>query len=165
MPTLLNAGKVVKPIYMAFLQIPLMIIGGGLEEIGWRGFLQPQLQKKLPVSLSTLILSVIWAIWHLPLWFIVGTHQQVNMNFFWFLINAMALSFLFAAIYYGTKSIFMCILLHAMTNAFWDVITPSYKFLPISIILVVSIAVFFLMMKCINIINNRKTAKLDNQLK
>ena len=35
-----------KPVYMVFLFIPFMIIGGGLEEVGWRGMLLPQLLKK-----------------------------------------------------------------------------------------------------------------------
>lgn len=103
-----------------------------------RGFLQPQLQKRLPIAHSTFITGTIWAVWHIPLWFIPGTHQQTDLNFLWFLINAAALSFLLAAIYNGTRSIFLCILFHAFTNAFWDIIPPSYEFLPIIIVLILS---------------------------
>jgi len=138
LPTLFSAAKVARPLYIAFLEVPIMIIGGGLEEIGWRGFLQPELQKKLSIIQSTFLVGVIWAVWHLPLWFISGTHQETNLDFLWFLINAVALSFLLAAIYNGTKSIFLCILFHAFTNAFWDVILPSYEYIPIVIMLVLS---------------------------
>jgi membrane protease YdiL (CAAX protease family) len=40
-----------------------------LEEIGWRGFLLPHLQEHYTAWRSTLILSVIWALWHLPFFF------------------------------------------------------------------------------------------------
>lgn len=35
-----------EPLYLAFIELPIMIIGGGLEEIGWRGFFYNQLCKK-----------------------------------------------------------------------------------------------------------------------
>lgn len=40
-----------------------------LEEIGWRGFLLPHLQSKYNAWKSTLILTFIWALWHLPFFF------------------------------------------------------------------------------------------------
>jgi membrane protease YdiL (CAAX protease family) len=41
---------------------------GGNEEPGWRGFLQPELQKKLNPLVAALIVAVIWSLWHLPLY-------------------------------------------------------------------------------------------------
>lgn len=120
LPTLFGGATRVQPIYIAFLEFPFMIIGGGVEEIGWRGFLQPALQRKISATASTLIVSVIWAVWHLPLWFIVGT-SQTNLNFLFFLITAIALSFILAALYNATQSIFLCIVMHAFINSFWDV--------------------------------------------
>ena len=41
--------------------------GGTLEELGWRGFVLPQLQSKLRSPLvATVILAVLWWSWHLP---------------------------------------------------------------------------------------------------
>jgi membrane protease YdiL (CAAX protease family) len=37
------------------------------EEPGWRGFLQPLLQRWLHPILATLAVAVVWAVWHLPL--------------------------------------------------------------------------------------------------
>ncbi len=45
LPTLFGGVTMHKPLYVALLNFPIMIIGGGVEEIGWRGFLQPALQK------------------------------------------------------------------------------------------------------------------------
>lgn len=41
---------------------------GGNEEPGWRGFLQPELQKKMSPLGAALIVSLVWSLWHLPLY-------------------------------------------------------------------------------------------------
>ena len=46
-----------------------IILSGGLEEFGWRSFLQPALEKKFSFLPASLITGIIWAIWHIPLWF------------------------------------------------------------------------------------------------
>ncbi|MCL1696472.1 CPBP family intramembrane glutamic endopeptidase [Lysinibacillus sp. BPa_S21] len=123
LPTLWGGATMENPMYLALLELPIMIIGGGLEEIGWRGFLQPTLQKRWSPFTSTIIVGVIWAIWHLPLWFVIGSNQM-NMNFLWFSLTALALSFLLTIIYLSTKSIFICIIFHTFINSFWNVFVP-----------------------------------------
>jgi membrane protease YdiL (CAAX protease family) len=44
----------------------VLFIGLG-EETGWRGFLQPELQKRLHPFAAAMVLSLIWAVWHAPL--------------------------------------------------------------------------------------------------
>ncbi|WP_042351462.1 CPBP family intramembrane glutamic endopeptidase [Bacillus massiliigorillae] len=124
LPTLWGGATMKNPLYLAFINVPIMIIGGGLEEIGWRGYLQPTLQKRWSPFTSTLIVGAIWAIWHLPLWFVVGSNQ-LNMNFLWFTLIALALSFLLTVIYLATKSIFLCMIFHAFINSFWEVYIPE----------------------------------------
>lgn len=41
---------------------------GGMEEPGWRGFLQPMLQKRWSPLVAALIVSLFWSLWHLPLY-------------------------------------------------------------------------------------------------
>ena len=43
-----------------------LIFGGLSEEAGWRGFALPRLQAKFSPLVSSLILGVIWAVWHAP---------------------------------------------------------------------------------------------------
>jgi membrane protease YdiL (CAAX protease family) len=42
-----------------------MIIGATAEEIGWRSFFQPTLEKKYSVFISSLIVGIIWGVWHI----------------------------------------------------------------------------------------------------
>ena len=44
-----------------------VFIFGGVEEFGWRGFLQPQFQERLSVLTASLAVGVLWWAWHLPL--------------------------------------------------------------------------------------------------
>ena len=132
-----------KPLYVALLSFPIMIVGGGLEEIGWRGFLQPALQKRFSELLSTIIVSFIWAIWHWPLWFIPGTNQT-QRDFIAFNITTIAISFLLTTIFNATKSIFMCLIFHALLNSFWSVYVPNDKVLPAFPTFVFGIFVFIL---------------------
>lgn len=101
-------------LYM-FLNLPLFIIGGGLEEIGWRGFLQPKLEKATSYLASVLIVGVIWSIWHLPLWLISGTVQSA-LPFTAYTFLAIILSFSFTTFYKYTKNILLTVLSHAWFN-------------------------------------------------
>jgi len=49
-------------VYVAFLA------QGGNEEPGWRGLMQPELQKRFSPLAAALIVSVAWSLWHLPLY-------------------------------------------------------------------------------------------------
>ena len=124
LPTLWGGASKEEPLYLALILFPIMIVGGGLEEVGWRGYLQPTLQKKWSSFTSTLIVGAIWAIWHLPLWFVVGSNQM-SMSFLWFTLSALALSFLLTVIYLFTESIFLCIIFHAFINSFWEIYRPD----------------------------------------
>lgn len=137
-------GKIVlkAPLYFAILSLPIMIIGGGFEEIGWRGFLQPSLEKRFSPLISSLIVGIVWAIWHAPLWFVPGTNQT-QINFLSFFINAIGLAFLLAVIYSGTKSIFMCIIFHALFNSFMEIFSWNNSIIANLVVLIFDLIVFF----------------------
>jgi membrane protease YdiL (CAAX protease family) len=102
--------------YLAIAAIPLMIIGGGLEEAGWRGILQPALEEKLSFIPATTLVGIIWAVWHYPLWLVQGANQSA-MNMISFTCSCIAIAFLLGAVYKLTKSVFACVLIHAWSNA------------------------------------------------
>jgi len=65
-----------KPLYSVVPTIIILTILAGVgEEFGWRGFALPRLQARHNALVSGLIVGVIWAIWHIPLFFTKGTVQ------------------------------------------------------------------------------------------
>ena len=91
------------------------ILGGGNEELGWRGIMQPELEKKFSFPIASLITGCVWMLWHVPLWFVVGASQQ-NMNFALYSVYGLILSFWLATIHKKTRSIFSCCVFHGFTN-------------------------------------------------
>lgn len=104
------------PIFAMIVMIPMMLFGGGLEEAGWRYILQPELEKKYKFVISTLIVSVIWWLWHLPLFYIQGVFQY-GQNYLAFGINVLGLTFALASIRKNADSVWLCVLFHCITNS------------------------------------------------
>lgn len=91
------------------------IVGGGNEELGWRGIMQPELEKQFPYPIATLITGCVWMAWHIPLWFITGTSQQ-GSSFGQYCMYGLTLSFWLATLYKKTKSVFFCMIFHGFSN-------------------------------------------------
>jgi membrane protease YdiL (CAAX protease family) len=101
-----------------------------IEELGWRGYVLDRLQEKRSALASSLILGVVWSLWHLPLFFVAGTYQAglgVGTLAFWlFIFGVLPLSLPFTWIYNNTKrSTLAVILFHSMINFSGEVIALS----------------------------------------
>jgi membrane protease YdiL (CAAX protease family) len=114
------------PLYAIVIMIPALLFGGGLEEAGWRYILQPELEKKFNFTVSTLIVGIIWWIWHLPLFFIQGT-SQYGTNYSGFGITVLGLSFSLAGIRKITGSVWLCVLFHCIANALAGIYVVKYN--------------------------------------
>jgi membrane protease YdiL (CAAX protease family) len=99
--------------------IVVFLLGGPVgEEFGWRGFALPHLQRKYSTLVSSCIVGSIWALWHLPLFFIKAS-PQYTIPFLAFFIQSIAISIIMAWIYNSTKgSLLLVMLLHATINTF-----------------------------------------------
>ncbi len=104
------------PLFAIIFMVPVMLFCGGLEEAGWRYILQPELEKKCNFLISTIIVSVIWWLWHLPLFHIQGV-AQYGQNFLAFGLNVLGLSFALACIRRNTNSVWLCVLFHCIINS------------------------------------------------
>jgi membrane protease YdiL (CAAX protease family) len=113
---LISGYKIGAPLYAIVFMIPMMLLGGGLEEAGWRYILQPMLEKKYHFMIATLLTGIIWWVWHLPLFFIQGV-SQYGQNFFAFGINVLGLSFALASIRKTSQSVWLCVLFHCIVNS------------------------------------------------
>jgi uncharacterized protein len=94
--------------------IPLLILGPMSEEIGWRGYALDRLQTKWNALVSSLIFGLTWALWHGPLFLIVGnSFHESGIPFLGFLVGFMALSILFTWLHNNTHgSIWTAIFFH-----------------------------------------------------
>jgi uncharacterized protein len=94
--------------------LPLLILGPLSEEIGWRGYALERLHTRWNALTSSLIIGVVWALWHLPLFMMVGTSQhELGVPFFGFLIKLTASSVLYTWLFNNTRqSLWSAILLH-----------------------------------------------------
>ena len=96
----------------------MVFFGGGQEEIGWRGYILPILEQKLGRWLGSGILGLIWAFWHLPLWFIPGTYQTY-WNFGGFIILMLGDSFCYSWVMEASgKRPLAGMIVHGTANAF-----------------------------------------------
>ncbi len=112
---LINGCRIGAPVLLQVVIVPMMLFGGGNEEVGWRMILQPELEKKLGFHGAAWLTGLIWWIWHTPLFFIQGT-ANANMNFFLFGILCVALSYGLGAVGRISKGVFPCILTHCLIN-------------------------------------------------
>ncbi|HDF2795433.1 TPA: CPBP family intramembrane metalloprotease [Clostridioides difficile] len=119
------------PWYMMPLGFLIMIPFVGIaEESGWRGFLQPELEKKYPFPIATSITAVIWYIWHLPIW-VMPTSNHYGDSLIGFAITIFVWAFAEAAIYKSTKSVFACAVYHSFINSIgavydWNALFDAY---------------------------------------
>lgn len=118
--TVADNKELAMPFDTFFLSLCGNLVIGGLEEAGWMYILQPELDKKYGYVPSSLIVGVIWLLWHVPLFFIAGTnHGEGLIDFGMFSFQVMAFRFVYGAIYKlsGVGGVFMCVLFHTMFNA------------------------------------------------
>jgi len=55
-------------------------VGGFGEEVGWRGYALPRLQKRFSPLTSTLILTACWAGWHIPQFFVLESYRNFSLG-------------------------------------------------------------------------------------
>lgn len=102
----------------------IFFVGGPLgEEFGWRGYALPALQVRWGWRVASLLLGVVWAVWHLPLFYSAGTVQS-HLPMGLYTLSAIASSVLFAWLFNLSQgSVVPVLVLHTAVNA-WSLIIP-----------------------------------------
>ncbi len=97
-----------------------LFIGGPVfEEIGWRGFALPYLQPLYGPLAGSVILGVLWGLWHLPLFLIPSwdTPHSSPLDVALFVVLAVGNAIVYTWVFNNTKgSVLLAILLHGSAN-------------------------------------------------
>jgi membrane protease YdiL (CAAX protease family) len=102
-----------------FFVYPGLLAGPLGEEIGWRGFALPRLQRLQGPVKASLILGVLWAFWHAPIWFSGQWSTPSVPNIAVYVFWIVAVTFIFTWVFNNSQgSVFMAILLHGTMDVF-----------------------------------------------
>lgn len=102
-----------------FLALVLWTLNSGLgEEVGWRGFALPRLQRDFSAIKASLILGVFWVGWHLPAFFYLPTYIKLGLGIFpMFALGVICGSVVYTWIFNSTKgSVLIAVLFHGVFN-------------------------------------------------
>jgi membrane protease YdiL (CAAX protease family) len=94
------------------------------EEIGWRGFLVPELAKQMSFTKASLVSGIVWAIWHSPLLLFADYNAGTSR---WYALSCstvtcVSLSFMLAWLRLKSGSLWPPALFHASHNLFIPII-------------------------------------------
>jgi uncharacterized protein len=96
----------------------LTITDGLGEELAWRGFALPRLLLQHNALVASLILGVLWALWHVPLIWTEGA-SMYQQPIWLMLVDIPANSVLFTWVFLHTRgSVLLAMLLHGASNLF-----------------------------------------------
>jgi membrane protease YdiL (CAAX protease family) len=135
---------------MIFVLLPATLLFGGLEEAGWRYILQPSWDKRYGFIGATVLVAIIWTLWHIPVFLPQGRIESVA----WlglFAIQILGESFALGAIIKITNNVFLAVLFHWMTNLISGMMNINEDYtlmgslLPTVVLVIVSISavIFF----------------------
>src|SRR5215213_1330645 len=117
-----EASAVPSTLFLYVVAGPVFLFIGGpvFEEIGWRGFALPRLQRLHGPLVGSLVLGTLWGLWHLPLFLIPswdtphGSLPEVAL----FVILAVSIAVVLTWVFNNTKgSVLLAILAHGSINS------------------------------------------------
>jgi CAAX protease family protein len=87
------------------------------EELAWRGYALPRVVSRVGILWGTVIIGLLWALFHSPLFWMKGGHPA-GYTFLGFTGRLLLINVLFTAMYFGAaRSVLMVHLLHQSLNA------------------------------------------------
>ena len=89
--------------------VVIAIVGGGLEELGWRHFALPRLQRRFSPLAATFLLGFVWGAWHIPAY---GTPLAI--------VVPLVLATFYTWLYNASGSVLLCVVLHGNITASID---------------------------------------------
>jgi uncharacterized protein len=110
-PTSEDIGRWTNVLPLALIILLVPLIGGAWEEPGWRGYALPRLLRERSALAASLVLGVLWALWHVPVFLVGDQHWSdlvlvvvVTVFLTWLFLNAL-------------QSVLIAMAFHAMNNS------------------------------------------------
>ena len=105
--------------YLPLLLFTLIFSGGLNEEPGWRGLAQPLLQERYSALTASLMVGVVFALWHLPLFVApVAPHSDFPfVNTLLYFPTVVVWSVILGWLYNNSASVLLAMFFHAGLNA------------------------------------------------
>jgi uncharacterized protein len=104
---------------VAMVFVGMLLTAGVGEELGWRGYLLPELRRSLSSVAASGVVAVIWFVWHLPLFWVTGASQQ-EIPVSTFALGLISYSFILTWLVEAANSSLVAVLFHTSANVvFW----------------------------------------------
>ena len=124
----------------AFISLAVVSVAGGLvknifEEFSWRGYLTPKLiELKINDWLVYIVSGLIWALWHAPYYlvFLPDNYFESMTRIDFLLIGCVIMvcwTVMYVELYRLVKSIWPCVLMHAIEDAFPNILVMTGGFI------------------------------------
>lgn len=149
LPYFVWGGEILSSFANLIFLVPMFLIIGGMEEIGWRGFwLERELQINKNRIWVVLKIGMVWQLWHLPLFVMLGTYQQLRTNLLAHTLSTLAIAFFLGGLYIKGRSTFLCMMAHSLINSFSDIVVVRQNWAANIIVMAVCVGFFVVMNMC-----------------
>ena len=106
-----------------------LVLNGLGEEVGWRGFASHRFASRMGRLRATLLVAVLWLLWHAPLfWLVSNMRALLGPELLGWAAGLVAGAFVLAAMYFATQSVLVVAVWHTLFNVV--VATPPGRGLP-----------------------------------
>lgn len=123
------------PLMLAATALSTVVMGQAGEELGWRGYALPRLERHLGLGMASILIGMFWASWHLPLFYLPASETS-GQSFPLYLVQVTGLSVAIGCLYGHTnRSLLLVMLMHAAINNTKDIVpalarSPTNPFSP-----------------------------------
>ena len=117
----------VSPLGVSFpvLAIIAIFTGATGEELGWRGFALPRLQRRYSALISSLIIGLYWGVWHISSWILSDSPFTLESTLF-FIATTTLNSIVITCICNNTKGSILLASTHHWSENVWSQYVVSY---------------------------------------
>ncbi|MDU5335137.1 type II CAAX endopeptidase family protein [Enterococcus sp.] len=115
----IQALLILSPSFLLTAALSHVIRGPIGEELGWRGFLLEELQKKHTPLVASIILGLVWSGWHFPLWLMSGySGMNLVQYILFFTLWCIAQSIIMTLLYKWNANLLIPMIFHFFSNYF-----------------------------------------------